>query len=226
MAARDLIGKRGEAMVTARLTDFCGNPYPYFDVHPLGEKCPTFDYLVELIDHVRHECRTRDLLCTETRALTMMLLTRRADLLIEEVKDDIGLDYIVRFQTAGKKGLRELGIELRAVGSAVTKKYADKALRPAVQQMKRYGRFLFPVCLFFFTMQDEGAWYTWVTEPVVSENGKPTLQSCDQPDCRQLDDAALDQILERVDLWYDAAFPSLITNGANGNKANRKRTNR
>ena len=29
--------------------DFCSNPLPYFDPHPLGEKCPTFDYLVELI---------------------------------------------------------------------------------------------------------------------------------------------------------------------------------
>jgi hypothetical protein len=50
MATRDLIGKRGEAIVTARLMDFCGNPDPYFDVHPLGEKCPTFDYLVELVN--------------------------------------------------------------------------------------------------------------------------------------------------------------------------------
>jgi hypothetical protein len=50
MAARELIGKRGEAIVTAQLMDFCGNPDPYFDVHPLGEKCPTFDYLVELVN--------------------------------------------------------------------------------------------------------------------------------------------------------------------------------
>jgi len=50
MATRDLIGKRGEAIATARLMDFCGNPEPYFDVHPLGEKCPTFDYLVELVN--------------------------------------------------------------------------------------------------------------------------------------------------------------------------------
>jgi hypothetical protein len=50
MATRDLIGKRGEAIVIARLMDFCGNPDPYFDVHPLGEKCPTFDYLVELVN--------------------------------------------------------------------------------------------------------------------------------------------------------------------------------
>src|SRR3954453_6407743 len=50
MATRDLIGKRGEAIATARLMDFCGNPEPYFDVHPLGEKCPTFDCLVELVN--------------------------------------------------------------------------------------------------------------------------------------------------------------------------------
>src|SRR6516165_7704437 len=50
MATRDFIGKRGEAIVIARLMDFCGNPDPYFDVHPLGEKCPTFDYLVELVN--------------------------------------------------------------------------------------------------------------------------------------------------------------------------------
>ena len=48
MIARDLIGKRGEAIVSERLLDFCGNPLPYFDPHPLGEKCPTFDYLVEV----------------------------------------------------------------------------------------------------------------------------------------------------------------------------------
>jgi hypothetical protein len=49
MTARDMIGKRGEAIVSAALTDFCGRALPYFDPHPLGEKCPTFDYLVELL---------------------------------------------------------------------------------------------------------------------------------------------------------------------------------
>lgn len=50
MSVRDLIGKRGESIVSERLLDFCGNDWPYFDPHPLGEKCPTFDYLVELVN--------------------------------------------------------------------------------------------------------------------------------------------------------------------------------
>jgi hypothetical protein len=50
MATRDLIGKRGESIVATSLMDFCGNPDPYFDLHSLGEKCPTYDYLVELVN--------------------------------------------------------------------------------------------------------------------------------------------------------------------------------
>lgn len=49
MTARDMIGKRGEAIVCGSLADFCGRPLPYFDPHHLGEKCQTFDYLVELL---------------------------------------------------------------------------------------------------------------------------------------------------------------------------------
>jgi hypothetical protein len=157
------------------------------------------------------------------RALAMMLLTRREDLLIEEVNEDIGLNYLIRFRTAGKEGLREFGVGLRGGLGAVTKQHADKLLRPAVQEMKRYGPFLRPVCLFFFTMENDAAWYTWVAEPTESEGGNPLLRYCDEPDCRQLDKRTLKEIIERVDLWYDALFPTLIANGPGGSKPDRTR---
>ncbi|HUY87603.1 MAG TPA: hypothetical protein VMV10_02600 [Pirellulales bacterium] len=47
--AKDYIGKRGEFIVAEKLTDFCGRPLPFFDPHPLGEKCGVFDFLVELV---------------------------------------------------------------------------------------------------------------------------------------------------------------------------------
>jgi hypothetical protein len=50
MGVRDLIGKHAEAIVVARLMDSYGNPEPYFDPHPLGEKCATYDFLVELVN--------------------------------------------------------------------------------------------------------------------------------------------------------------------------------
>jgi hypothetical protein len=49
MAASDLIGTHGEFIVCARLMDFCGTDRPYFEPHNLGAKCPTFDFLVELV---------------------------------------------------------------------------------------------------------------------------------------------------------------------------------
>lgn len=157
------------------------------------------------------------------RALTMMLLTRRKNLRIEEVNDDIGLDYIVRFHKEGKEGLREFGIELRGVWAAATKEQADKLIRPYLRQTKRYGPFLRPVCLFLFTMENDEGWYTWIEEPIEDENNNPQLRHYDEPDCRRLDNKALKEIVERVNLWYDAVFCSMVVNGSGESQANRKR---
>ncbi len=52
MGITDFIGGRGEAIAFARLTKLCraGSDLPYFWPHFLGEKCETFDFLVELVD--------------------------------------------------------------------------------------------------------------------------------------------------------------------------------
>jgi hypothetical protein len=156
------------------------------------------------------------------RALAVMLLTRRDDLQLKEVTDNVELDYVVRFHTQGKDGLREFGVALRGHRAALTKEQADEVLRPALRQLKGYGPFLRPVCLFLFTMEGDGGWYTWVAQPVASADDKSVLRSCDEPDCRPLDRRALRAIIESVDLWYDSVFASLIVNGPEGGKSGRK----
>src|SRR5580658_7552690 len=50
MGRSDFVGNRGQSLAHARLTEMCRrNTMPYFDAHFLGDKCPTFDFLVELI---------------------------------------------------------------------------------------------------------------------------------------------------------------------------------
>jgi hypothetical protein len=50
MGKSDFIGSRGESIAFTRLTEVCRkNDLPYFLPHYLGEKCPTFDFLVELV---------------------------------------------------------------------------------------------------------------------------------------------------------------------------------
>jgi hypothetical protein len=156
-------------------------------------------------------------------ALTMILLTRQKDLRIEEVREDFGLDYIVRFQSGGKEGLREFGIVTSGTWAAGTKAQADRLLRTPLQQLKGYGPFPRPVCLFLFTMENDAGWYTWIAEPIEAEDGNPLLRFCYEPDCRQLDNKALKEITERVDLWYDAVFLRMIVNGPGKSKADHKR---
>lgn len=51
MGKADFIGGRGEAIAFTRLSQFCRDgDRPYFWPHYLGEKCQTFDLLVELVD--------------------------------------------------------------------------------------------------------------------------------------------------------------------------------
>jgi hypothetical protein len=52
MEIANYIGGRGESIAFVRLTRCCrpDSDLPYFWPHFLGEKCETFDFLVELID--------------------------------------------------------------------------------------------------------------------------------------------------------------------------------
>src|SRR5580704_5892615 len=51
MGPADFIGGRGEAIAYAHLSKVCREgDLPYFWPHYLGEKCQTFDFLVELVD--------------------------------------------------------------------------------------------------------------------------------------------------------------------------------
>ncbi len=50
LSRKDHLGKRGEHVAFLRLTEVCqANDLPYFIPHFLGDKCPLFDALVELV---------------------------------------------------------------------------------------------------------------------------------------------------------------------------------
>ena len=49
--ASDDIGERAQSLFVYLITDFCGREAPIFRARFLGDKFPTFDYLIELVDH-------------------------------------------------------------------------------------------------------------------------------------------------------------------------------
>src|SRR5690349_18668138 len=49
--AREDIGERGQWLFCTLLTELCGRNEPFFCPRFLGDKYPTFDYIVEVVDN-------------------------------------------------------------------------------------------------------------------------------------------------------------------------------
>lgn len=140
------------------------------------------------------------------RALAVVYLTRRKDLIVTEETSDVGVDLWVALNLDDKAGHRRFGVKLTGVREAVSPDHAKKVLNPSMQRMLRYGPFPFPVVLFFFTMENNESWYSWVAEPVVTPDGGFEIIEHGKAACSPLDSEAIDQIVEAVDRWYDAFF--------------------
>ena len=143
------------------------------------------------------------------RALTTIVLTRRSDLKLVETKQSTGLDYHVYVDREDKPMRLAFGVLLRGVSSPVTIDHANKVLGPTMGQFQGMRKFTYPVCLFFFTMRDEKAYFSWLAEPVVNGSG-PKLVHHEKANCVELTDAVLDEVVERVVAWYDAVETILI----------------
>lgn len=148
---------------------------------------------------------------TRARALATVLLTRRAGTLVRDASGDdgSGMDVCVTLAPPGKPGLRQFGVDLKCRLDPVTVEQGNRWLRERWPDLVTAGPFPFPVLVFLFTMRDNGAWYSWAAEPVVEDGGGAKLPLRTEPNCRPLTDEALEELLDRVDRWYDAHYAGL-----------------
>jgi hypothetical protein len=143
------------------------------------------------------------------RALATIVLTRRGDLSVVETKKDTGLDFHVYIDREEKPMRLMFGVLLRGVPSPVTIDQADKVLGPTLGQFQGMRKFTYPVCLFFFAMREERAFFSWLAEPVVN-SGVPKLVHHDKANCVELTNELLDQVVEAIVSWYDSVEAALI----------------
>src|SRR4051794_23335216 len=101
------------------------------------------------------------------------------------------------------------GVLLRGAPSPTTAEGANKVLGPTMGFFQGLRKFTYPVCLFFFTVRDEQAFFTWLAEPVVDGDG-PKLVHHTQANCVALTEALLADVVDRVIAWYDAVESVLI----------------
>ncbi len=150
-------------------------------------------------------------LVERSRALAGMYLTRRDDLKLTEPGEAAkhGISILVHLEKPPSRSLRPFGVALGASVSPTTLPRLNKALQPRMEAFLQSGDYPYPVCLFYFTMQDNGSYVTWVVEPTVTENGQPQLIKHKQAHCKPLDREAFDAIVAQVHRWYDAFYANL-----------------
>src|SRR5262249_39487661 len=95
---------------------------------------------------------------------------------------------------------QQFGVFLRGAKAPVTEDHLDRGLRPPMPSSRRIAPSPSPACLFHFTMDDDQGYSTWVAEPAVTDEG-PRLLMHEAPHGRKLDNAALDEIVGKVDRW-------------------------
>jgi hypothetical protein len=143
------------------------------------------------------------------RSRANVILTRRDDLRVLESKEETGLDMHVHVDREDKPMRLIFGVLLRGVPSPTTAEQANQVLSPTMGFFQGLRKFAYPVCLFFFTVREEQAYFSWLAEPLVSRDG-PKLIHHTQANCVELTDASVGDVVDRVVAWYDAVEAVLI----------------
>lgn len=140
-------------------------------------------------------------------ALTRVLLTRRDDLLITPVHDDDhGVDFRVEITSNKQPTGRIFGVQVQARLQALP---PHALILPNGYALARATHATFPICLFFFTMEDNGAYYQWLVEPILTKEQQPKLSKATKNQVERLNSEEVDRIIGRVNEWYNSLYKTL-----------------
>ena len=153
--------------------------------------------------------------------LALMYLTRRDDLLI--TKQEVAPDFLVTLTKQGTYSGRIFGVEVKALHNAPEKREGNILFRVnyTFQEYSLYQVITFPVCLFFFTMENDLGYYKWIRQPVIGpegdtglalnievmkrkedHGGKPVAVT-ERSELNLLTQEEIDKVVSQVDCWYD-----------------------
>jgi hypothetical protein len=60
-----------------------------------------------------------------------------------------------------------------------------------------------PVCLFFFTLDNDKGYYKWILEPIIKDHNNVALKINENEELKSLNDEKIDDIIAMVNNWYD-----------------------
>jgi hypothetical protein len=137
-------------------------------------------------------------------SLAIVYLTRRDDLIISQPTLDKGLDFLITITKDGISSGRLFGVEVKATVSTSGLIQHNDIIKLKTNINTYFFRdFPFPVCLFFFTLDNDKAYYKWILEPNINESNNVCLIFNENKELKKLDDKEIANIISRVNSWYD-----------------------
>jgi hypothetical protein len=141
-----------------------------------------------------------------SEALAMVYLTRRDDLIVSQSqKNTTGLDFLVTITKDSMYSGRLFGVEVKAKISSdsLTQNREFFKLKNSHNHQTLLRDLPFPVCLFFFTLDNDQGYYRWILEPILKPEKHLGLQFHENNELKKLDDQAIDHIVSLVNNWYE-----------------------
>lgn len=142
-----------------------------------------------------------------TQQLAIVHLTRRDDLVVTAAAEGYGIDLLVTICQDGVRTGRLFGVQLQGYASLTVTANGSLdtyTLNTPPVKTATPTELPFPLCLFLFAMNNDVGYYRWLLEPVLVVGQSPKLLREPQPHFKRLTRSSLDQIVQQVNIWYDA----------------------
>lgn len=139
-------------------------------------------------------------------SLAIVYLTRRDDLVISQPTPNQGLDFLITITKDGVYTGRLFGIEVKATDSTSNLKKHNDILKLDKSRFNRLEKFKdlpFPVCLFFFILENDQGYYKWILEPKIDGEKQVKLHFNEDDELKKLDDKEIANIISSINSWYD-----------------------
>ncbi|NEQ18153.1 MAG: DUF4365 domain-containing protein [Moorea sp. SIO3E2] len=137
--------------------------------------------------------------------LAIVYLTSSQDLVVERMKADYGLDMLVTILRDKLPTGRVFGVHIKGRDKAFKDIQQEASLVLSDQEKKYFQDLPFPVCVLFFTMDDDRGYYRWLKYPSESNQSLHTLEN---NQWRSLDQEQVSQIIAEVNAWYNRKHQS------------------
>ncbi|MDP8964241.1 MAG: DUF4365 domain-containing protein [Cyanobacteriota bacterium] len=141
-----------------------------------------------------------------SEALAIMYLTRHDDLIVSRQKQEHGLDFLVTLLKDGGYSGRLFGVQVKATVSTPKLVQRDDIIEIKIDRgsLQSLAELPFPVCLLFFTLENDQGYNKWILEPVIETQHNSKLFFNKSNEFKKLTDEEINSIISAVNNWYES----------------------